>query len=108
MTIRFASAHNSASSPIVRVLTSCTLQQPANDNCDAHGNDILVYQALRHFSAHGLGAAREAHRQAEIAFFEGDRESYNWWLEICRTLDKRTARELANKPDPDVGGLGAP
>ncbi|MXP41033.1 hypothetical protein GRI75_05160 [Altererythrobacter soli] len=51
--------------------------------------------ALRHFADHGLAAASHARRRAETAFFAGDREAYRWWLGICRTLDRRMARELA-------------
>lgn len=58
----------------------------------------MLHAALRHFAEHGLGAAREARRQAETAFFAGDRASYDWWLSICRTLDRRMAEELARQP----------
>lgn len=54
----------------------------------------MLHAALRHFARHGLGAAREARREAERAFFAGDRERYDWWLGICRTLDARIARSL--------------
>lgn len=54
----------------------------------------MLHAALRHFAQHGLGAAREARRQAECAFFAGDRESYDWWLGVCRALDARIARSL--------------
>lgn len=54
----------------------------------------MLHAALRHFARHGLRAAREARREAERAFFAGDRERYDWWLVICRTLDARIARSL--------------
>jgi len=58
-------------------------------------NDKLVRAALRHFAEHGLGAARQARAEAEAAFFQGDRQAYQWWLGITRTLDRRLAREAA-------------
>ena len=36
-----------------------------------------------------------ASRNAEQAFFAGDREGYARWLEICRLLDRRVAGSLA-------------
>jgi hypothetical protein len=56
-------------------------------------NDQVLRAALRHFAEHGLGAARAARIQAEQAFFAGDRQSYDWWLGITRTLDRRLAKE---------------
>lgn len=53
----------------------------------------MLRAALRHFGEHGLGAARAARAQAERAFFAGDRQSYDWWIAITRTLDKRLAIE---------------
>jgi hypothetical protein len=47
---------------------------------------------LRHFGQHGLRAAEVARKHAEAAFFANDRLAYDWWLAICRTLDKRLAR----------------
>ena len=35
-----------------------------------------------------LGAAREARRHAERAFFTGDSQGYDWWLGVCRALDR--------------------
>ncbi len=99
MTVHFAAARNPARSPVARVLSRRTPGQAANDNGDLagiHTNDNLIHAALRHFAAHGLGAAREARKQAEAAFFDGDRRGYDWWLGICRTLDKRIAGQLEN------------
>lgn len=71
------------------------VERVANDNGDnpaqAQSNDQVLRAALRHFAEHGLGAAREARRQAEQAFFAGDRQAYQWWLGITRTLDRRLA-----------------
>ena len=76
-------------------------ERVGNDNgsadapdCEAkQAHDRVLRAALRHFAQHGLGAARAAREQAEKAFFEGDRQSYDWWLGITRTLDRRLARE---------------
>jgi hypothetical protein len=59
----------------------------------------MLHAALRHFAEHGLGAARAARRQAEAAFFAGDRQTYDWWLAVCRTLDRRLAAQLVRATD---------
>jgi hypothetical protein len=75
-----------------RIRESCGL--PANDNGGGRATDAMLHAALRHFAEHGLAAAQRARKQAEAAFFAGDRQSYLWWLEICRALDRRMASEL--------------
>ena len=35
-----------------------------------------------------------ARQQAEQAHFTGDTEAYEWWLGVCRTLDRRLAENL--------------
>ena len=75
------------------VHAACAL--PANDNGSTRPSDAMLHAALRHFAAHGLAAAHRARKQAEAAFFAGDRQGYQWWLEICRALDRRMASELA-------------
>lgn len=86
-----------ACSPIAKALVSRAIERAANDNggspADRQSNDQLLRAALRHFAEHGLGAAREARSQAEAAFFAGDRQAYDWWLGITRTLDRRLAAE---------------
>jgi len=59
----------------------------------------LLRAALRYFSEHGLGAARAARKQAECAFFNGDRAGYDHWLAITRTLDRRLALEAERIAD---------
>ena len=73
---------------------------PANDNGSDRATDALLHAALRHFAQHGLAAAQRARKQAEAAFFADDRQSYQWWLEICRTLDRRMASELDARAKP--------
>ncbi len=81
---------------------------PANDNspltAGAEIDDALLRAALRHFAMHGLAAAQRARRQAEKAFFAGDRDAYQWWLGICRTLDRRLAAAIDL---PTAGTKGA-
>ncbi|WP_191984690.1 heme oxygenase-like domain-containing protein [Pelagerythrobacter rhizovicinus] len=106
MTFHFAASRSAANAPLARILQRRRAASAANDNCAAHGGDRMLHAALRHFARHGLGAAREARRQAERAFFAGDRESYDWWLGVCRALDARIARSLEQetreRPQPAV------
>lgn len=95
MTIHFAAARKGATSPLVRSLVRLPAGPAANDNSREAGNEILLQAALRHFSVHGLGAAREARREAQAAFFAGNREVYDHWLQLCRILDRRMADQLA-------------
>lgn len=111
MTIRFAAAFGTAlapaCAPIARGLARRARERAANDNAmDPHARRTasahrhapdaeILRAALRHFSEHGLGAARAARVRAEAAFFAGDRDAYDWWLEITRTLDRRLAAQIA-------------
>lgn len=104
MTMRFAAARSSTTSPLARAFTLRVPGRAANDN-GADADDHLLHAALRHFAEHGLGAARDAHRRAEDAFFAGDRESYRWWLGVCRTLDQRLAKRLEHKASTFSGPL---
>jgi hypothetical protein len=97
MSIRFApsASHGRfpACAPIVRALVSRAVDRAANDNRVNDEGDHMLRAALRHFAQHGLGAARAARVQAEKAFFAGDRQTYDWWIAITRTLDRRIALE---------------
>lgn len=104
MTLRFAAARSANASPVARILTRRQLGPASNDN-GMERQDHLLHVALRHFAEHGLGAAGDAHRRAEQAFFAGDRDSYQWWLSVCRTLDKRLAARLENKAGSGSGAL---
>lgn len=101
MTIHFAAAiHNAGSRRLTRAQARASLARPANDNDndnDKDGStetDKMLHAALRQFAQHGIGAAAHARGQAERAFFAGDRDTYQWWLGICRTLDRRLAAKL--------------
>ncbi len=94
MTIRFAAALDGESTAIVRALTVVPLRSAANDNGDGFPRDDTLRAALRHFAEYGLGAAQQAHRNAEAAFFAGKRQEYRHWLGICRALDKRMAAAI--------------
>lgn len=95
MSIRFAAPPQARSVRLSRSRARAAISRPSNDNEASHSDDALLRASLRHFAEHGMAAASRARRQAEAAFFAGDRDAYRWWLGICRTLDRRLARELA-------------
>ncbi|WP_417321526.1 hypothetical protein [Erythrobacter aureus] len=104
MPLHFAAARSTAHSPIARALAKKAHARAANDNGDiAHilarksNFDHMMRAALRHFAEHGLGAAEAARQQAEQAYSDGDRAAYDWWLGVCRTLDRRLARQLEDR-----------
>ena len=97
MSLRFAAARTPDRSPVARALRKRAIDCVANDNGANAEHDQVLKAALRHFGEHGLGAARVARRSAEEAFFAGDRERYDWWLGICRMLDRRLAAELESR-----------
>lgn len=66
----------------------------ANDNDQDLIRNGLLKAALRHFAVHGLGAAELAQRNAEQAFFAGNRKEYRHWLDICHALDRRMAEAV--------------
>ena len=94
MTIRFAASTGANSSRMSARARRRIRELPANDNAVSWATDALLHAALRHFAEHGLSATRRARKQAEAAFFAGDRQGYQWWLEVCRALDRRMASEL--------------
>ena len=83
MTIRFAAAGRFPLQRLSRAGARAALRRPANDNASAQGQDMLR-AALGHFYRHGHAAARMASRNAEQAFFAGDRAAYARWLEPAR------------------------
>lgn len=106
MPVHFAAARSTAHSPIARALAKKALARAANDNGDAgqmaamaSSFDHMMRAALKHFAEHGMGAAEAARRQAEQAHFTGDKAGYQWWLGVCRALDRRMAERLDRRLD---------
>jgi hypothetical protein len=97
MSIRFAAPPKSFSVRIAPARVREALARPDNDNEPPLSDNALLRAALRHFAEHGLAAAGHARRRAEAAYFAGDRDAYRWWLGICRTLDRRLARQLGSE-----------
>lgn len=93
MTIRFAAPPNRRTPRMTRRLIREASGPAANDNGANRATDALLHAALRHFAEHGFAAARRARKQAEAAFFAGDRQAYRWWVDICRALDRPMAGE---------------
>ena len=94
MPIRFAAARDAKKSPVARILQRPSHRYADNDNGAPNGHDMMLHEALRHFAEFGLSAPQQAREHARVAFFAGDRKSYDWWREICRILDDRIARDL--------------
>ena len=103
MTIRFAAPPSAIAPRMSPRMAREACGLPANDNGGARATDAMLHAALRHFAEHGLAAAQRARKQAEAAFFAGDRQGYQWWLEICRALDRRMANELVASAGPNAG-----
>jgi hypothetical protein len=97
MTIRFAGPPRASSPQLKPQHARAAIDLPANDNGGSGATDAMLHAALRHFAEHGLAAAQRARRQAEAAFFAGDRQGYRWWLEICRALDRRMAAAVVER-----------
>ena len=95
MSIRFAAAPRGDSFALARLLAKPRLREAVNDNAMGLTRDGLLRAALKHFAEHGLAAAERARDNAEQAFFAGDREQYQYWLEVCRALDRRMANAVA-------------
>ena len=83
--------------------SSLAFPRAANDDGTPPLSDTKLTAALRHFSRHGLAAAKEAYDKAEAAFAAGDEREFLWWRDICEALDRRLARQLP--PMRDMAGL---
>jgi len=101
MPIHFAAAASRMRPQLSPAQARAAVAHPANDNPGAGRtmDDRFLHTALRYFAQHGIGAAAHARREAERAFFAGDRETYRWWLSVCRTLDRRTAARLVRESE---------
>ncbi|WP_068074110.1 hypothetical protein [Novosphingobium lentum] len=98
--LRFSPAHGWPSASLSHRLVRHPLRA-ANDNGRmlselGHG-DAVLSAALRLFGAHGLSAAVRARESAEAARGAGDAAGYDWWLEVCHTLDARLARDCVRQ-----------
>ena len=101
MPIRFAASLKRAHCRMPRQLVRTQRFRPANDNRGKAVKSAHLHAALRHFAQHGLAAADHARRQAVAASHAGDRQTFEWWLEICRALDRRMAHRI---DDPAQAG----
>lgn len=102
MSIRFAASRHSNRVCMPKDYVRMLSWRAANDN----GSNLRadrVNVALRHFAKHGLAAAQHAREQAIIAGKTGDQKSFEWWLDICRALDRRMARNF-EAADGTIGG----
>ncbi len=97
MTIRFAAARTGEGAVLARALMRPVWRDAVNDNGSRLGRDALLRATLKHFAQHGLAAASWAKENAEQAFFAGDRPQYEYWLDICRALDRRMAGAVAHR-----------
>lgn len=91
MSVRLAPARSSMPGFSVRAAYVRMSARAANDNGDLRRHDDALRDALKLFAQYGMRAADEARERAERAFFAGDRPTYQRWLAICRTLDRRLA-----------------
>lgn len=94
MSIRFAAPPQAMIVRLRGARARAAIARPSNDNQPGASAEAMLRASLRHFAEHGLAAAAHARAKAESAWFAGDRDGYRWWLGICRTLDRRMAREL--------------
>jgi hypothetical protein len=95
MSIRFAAAVHTDRNRMTRYRARAFCRLAANDNLLHEADHQLMHAALVHFARHGMAAARVAAEQARASLHENDEKAYAWWLGICRTLDRRLAREIA-------------
>lgn len=95
MSIRFAAATRTPSHRMrplqVRALAR---RRAANDNTLHQIRSAALHAALSHFAQHGTAAARIAGEHAARARAAGDAAGHAWWLDICRTLDRRLAARV--------------
>ncbi len=119
MTIRFAPARQHGFSALLnvgatagvsaRVSTNlrsaprCFQLQAANDNIASPLNDAMLNAALRHFARYGLAAAERARDIADVARLSNDEAQCEWWLGICRKLDRRMADAYARRIAQSAG-----
>ena len=101
MSIRFAAAIPPCPARMPRERVRSLQMVAANDD-HMPISPPHMHAALRHFAEHGLAAADHARQQALKAARAGDRQTFDWWLEVCRALDRRMASSASRPAD----GLG--
>ncbi|MCT2399860.1 hypothetical protein [Novosphingobium mangrovi (ex Huang et al. 2023)] len=111
MTIRFAAAWGGITPVITQPLCPRAPLGASNDNGravsvhtkvlqraralpEADNDEQLLIDTLRHFARHGLAAAAKARAKAEMASRTGDDEARDYWIAICRQLDRRMAEAV--------------
>jgi hypothetical protein len=94
MTIRFAAAASVVSTHLDGSGARRGTRNAANDNRWASVIDCRLEAALRHFAHHGCGAAQDAGARARAAYLSGNGTDYRRWLDVCRQIDGRLARQL--------------
>lgn len=99
--VRFAPRYGIVSPCLARPIRGRHVRA-VNDNTDDWSGPWLqesetLDTALRMFSAHGFSAASRACDAAAIANKSGDDERSQFWLEVCRTLDRRLANDFARR-----------
>lgn len=68
--------------------------QAVASSATTQDGEAVLTAALRLFAVHGLSAASHACHAAAEAEAKGDADGIQWWLAVCRTLDRRKAREF--------------
>ena len=106
MTVAFTPMSGPNRAGILRKHERICFGLPANDNQsaldDGAPDAAAIADALRHFAAHGLSAARIAGEEALAAREIGDEDAYGWWISVCRVLDPRAAAGIENARAPAV------
>ncbi|WP_395332904.1 hypothetical protein WBP06_06215 [Novosphingobium sp. BL-8H] len=111
MTIRFSAARGDTPPAVMRLLCSWAPLDAVNDNgatrraspvipsaANQNGHDErMLTEALRHFAVYGLSAARHARANAEAARLAGDDKACEWWIAVCRQLDRRMAEAFERR-----------
>lgn len=96
--VRFAPRYGIISPCLARPVQARHLRA-MNDNAGArtgsrHEDDAALDTALRLFAAHGFSAAERARDAVLIAQVSEDAARAEFWLDVCRTLDRRMARDV--------------
>ena len=105
MPVHYAAARSRASSPLARIIGNGRVRIAANDepSLSFAPIDELTEATLRHFAEHGLGAARAAREQAEEARRAGVKAESEYWLQICRNLDRQEAIRFERSDESLIG-----